>query len=78
MNIRQTKGSALLAEQLRKRLETTPFPSLEHARQELQNIFPHHRVINELGRISIEGKDRSFQLAVFQEVRDPFHELMRR
>ena len=78
MRIRQVRGTGLLAEQSRRRLERTAFPSLEHARQELQQLFPHHRVVSEQGRISVEVKDRSFQLALFQEVADPVRDLIRR
>ena len=49
MKIRQVKGIGALEELSRKRLETSTFPSLEHARQEIQQLFPNHRVFKENG-----------------------------
>jgi hypothetical protein len=68
MKIRQIKGDSFLAETSRRRLESIAFPSIEKARAEVQQLFPHHIVFSELGRISVVVKDRSFQVATFQEV----------
>lgn len=68
MKIRQIKGGTLLAEASRQRLEGLVFPSVEKARVEVQHLFPHHVVLSEPGRISVVVRDRSFQVATFQEV----------
>jgi hypothetical protein len=79
MKIRQVKGIGALAELSRKRLETSTFPSLEHARQQVQQLFPNHRVFKENGVISVEVRDRSFRVAVFQEeTRELLHVPMHR
>lgn len=74
MRITQTKGAQLLAEPSRRRLENHAYPSLEHARQDIQGMFPNHLALKESGRILVVVKDRSFQVAVFQEVGDPWRE----
>jgi hypothetical protein len=79
MKIRQVKGIGALAELSRKRLETSTFPSLEHARQQVQQLFPNHRFFKENGVISVEVRDRSFRVAVFrEETSDLLHVPMRR
>jgi hypothetical protein len=78
MRIRQTAGESLLAEATRRRLETTAFPDLEQARTEIQQLFPNHLVTSGQGRISVEVKDRSFQVAVFREVQDRLRDLLGR
>jgi hypothetical protein len=70
MKIKQVKGGSVLAEASRQRLESIVFPSIERARAEVQQLFPHHVVFSEPGRISVVVKDRSFKVATFQEVHD--------
>lgn len=70
MRIRQTKGIQLIASGSRRRLETMPFKNLEQARVAIQLLFPSHLVRGDHGKISVELKDRSFQVAVFQEVQE--------
>jgi hypothetical protein len=70
MKIRQIKGGSLLAESSRQRIESIVFPSIERARVEVQQLFPHHVVFSEPGRISVVVRDKSFQVATFQEVHD--------
>lgn len=71
MKIIQTKGIQLIGEGSRRRLETMPFQNLEEARAEIQSLFPYHLVCRDQGKISVELKDRSFEVAAFQEVKDP-------
>ncbi|HUI64405.1 MAG TPA: hypothetical protein VL126_06170 [Bacteroidota bacterium] len=70
MKIRLVRGSLLLAESSRRRLENSSFPSLEQARVEVQHLFPNHLVFKEPGKISVVLRDRSFQVASFLEVRE--------
>ena len=79
MKIRQTKGIHLIAEDSRHSLEATPFMNLEHARMQIQSLFPYHLVRKDQGKILVELKDRSFQVAAFQEVQDsPLNAFRRR
>ncbi|HTY57182.1 MAG TPA: hypothetical protein VMF59_00130 [Bacteroidota bacterium] len=70
MKIKQIRGGMLLAESSRQRLESIVFPSIEKARVEVAQLFPNHVVFSEPGRISVVVRDRSFQVATFQEVHD--------
>jgi hypothetical protein len=70
MKIKQTQGASLINPHDRRRLEEIAFPNLERAKQEVQHLFPNHLVSAEWGRISVVVRDRSFQVAVFQEVSD--------
>jgi len=70
MKIKQVKGITVLADSSRVRLENIAFPTMERARAEVQHLFPHHLVLSEPGKISVVVKDRSFQVATFQEVMD--------
>jgi hypothetical protein len=70
MKIKQVRGGMLLAERSRQRLESIVFPSIEKARVEVQQLFPNHVVFSEPGRISVVVRDRSFQVATFQEVHE--------
>lgn len=72
MKIKQIRGHSVLTESARRRLENAVFPNDENARRELQQIFPNHVVVNEPGRFSVFVKDRSFQVAQFEAVREGF------
>jgi hypothetical protein len=77
MKLRQTQGASLLNPQQRRRLEGIAFPTMEQAKQEVQHVFPNHLVRAEPGRISVVLRDKSFQVAVFQEVHDSLRRLIR-
>ena len=72
MKLRQIRGQNLLSESARQRLESAVFQNDENARRELQHTFPNHIVINEPGRFSVFVRDRSFQVAQFEAVRDGY------
>ena len=76
MKIIQTVGTTLVARQLRLRLESTTFPSMEQAKREVQTLFPNHLVASEPGGITVTLKDKSFQVAAFREVHDPLRRMM--
>jgi len=51
---------------------------MERATTEIQQLFPNHLVHSQPGRISVFVKDRSFQVAGFQEVHDGWRDLVKR
>lgn len=77
LKIKQTLGVSLTDPNQRRRLEAIAFPSMEQAKQEVQHLFPNHLVKAEPGRISVVLRDKSFQVAVFQEVHDSLRRLIR-
>ena len=72
MKIRQIRGQNILTASARQRLESAVFRSDENARRELQQAFPNHIVVNEPGRFSVFVRDRSFQVAQFETIRDGY------
>ena len=76
LKIKQTLVVSLTDPVQRRRLESTTFPSMEQAKQQVQSLFPNHLVKAEPGRISVVLRDKSFQVAVFQEVHDSLRRLI--
>ncbi len=70
MKIKQIKGYSVLSEMARQQLESVFYPTIESASRELQQVLPNHLVVAEQGRISVFVKDRSFNVAQFEPVRE--------
>ena len=70
MKIKQIRGYSILSEMAREQLESVFYPSIESASRELQQVLPNHLVVTEGGRISVFVKDRSFNVAQFEPVKE--------
>jgi hypothetical protein len=68
MKIKQVDGFAFLTDYHRQRLEAIYYPTLESARQHLQEAFPNHVVVAQPGRFVVAVKDRTFQVAEFKSL----------
>ncbi len=70
MKIKQIRGYSVLSDIARQQLESVFYTSIESASRELQQVLPNPLVVTEGGRISVFVKDRSFNVAQFEPVRE--------